>query len=126
VRMCFCMAALAMGLLTPPAYACGACDEDKIAATYDHAVIEQAKREHRAVVFAAIQGDADAGRLEKAAADAARRAHGVDRSSVRSSQSPLALSFSLDGRIAPEKALAEIGRGAARSGAHLALLKVQR
>lgn len=108
------------------AAACGACDEDKIAATYDHAVIERAQREHGAVVFAAITGDGDAAHLEKVAADTARKTRGIDKSSVRSSQSPLALSFAVDARTDPSKALAEVQRIAATAGANLALVKVQR
>src|SRR5580765_7106188 len=37
---------------TPAAsLACGACDEDKVAATYDHAVIDAAMARHQRVVF---------------------------------------------------------------------------
>jgi len=43
--------------------ACGACDEDKIAATYDHAVIDSAVARHRQVVFVAIDGPVDAKRI---------------------------------------------------------------
>jgi hypothetical protein len=45
------------------ALACGACDEDKIAATYDHAVIDAAIARHRQVVFVAIDGPVDVQRI---------------------------------------------------------------
>ena len=116
----------ATAALPPGAAACGACDEDKIAATYDHAVIERAQREHGAVVFAAISGSGSAAHLEKIAVQVARRTHGVDRASVRSSQSPLALSFAVDAKTDPAKALADVQRAAGAAGAQLALVKVQR
>ena len=34
--------ALLLALPLSPALACGACDEDKIAATYDHAAVQRA------------------------------------------------------------------------------------
>src|SRR5215470_13558454 len=46
-----------LGFLLPAtASACGACIEDKIAATYDHALIDRAIASHRQVVFVAIEG----------------------------------------------------------------------
>jgi hypothetical protein len=118
---------LAAGAVLPTgAAACGACDEDKIAATYDHAVIERARREHGAVVFAAITGNGSAARLEKVAAQVARHTRGVDKSSVRSSPSPLALSFAVDANTDPARALADVQRVAGAAGVHLAVVKVQR
>ena len=38
------------------ALACGACVEDKVAATYDHAVISQANARHQQVLFVALDG----------------------------------------------------------------------
>jgi hypothetical protein len=103
--------------------ACGVCAEDRIAATYDHAVVTQATAKGHVVVFAAIGGAGD----RRALADAARRTAaglgGVDRGTVRVSPEPAALSFALDPRIrTPQQALADIERAA--RGTKLGLLKV--
>ena len=121
-------AALAIGLAlaAPAALGCGACIEDKVAATYDYAVLERAQHEHRVVVFAEIRGDKSAEQLERAAASAARVERGVDPSSVRSAHAPLALSFALDERIAPEAAVARISKTAGTPGLELAVVKVMR
>ena len=115
-------------LLAMPSFAgaCGACIEDKVAATYDHAVLERAQRDHRVVVFAEIRGDRQPAELEHGAAAAAKRVRGIDPASVRASESPLALSFSLDARISPETALAAIAGLAATPGMELAVVRVLR
>jgi hypothetical protein len=108
------------------AAACGACIEDKVAATYDHAVIERAHREHRVMVFAEIRGEKTPVELERAAALAARRQRGIDPASVRSAHAPLALSFALDGRIEPQAAVEAIANTANMPGLDLAVVKVMR
>jgi hypothetical protein len=118
------LAALAVGAAST-AFACGACVEDKIAATYDHAVVAEAAARHRVVVFAAVDGPGDPGEGAKALAAAAARVPGVDRSSIRTAASPRALSFVLDPRAAtPEKALAAIEAKSAARGLKLALIRV--
>ena len=119
-------AALALAALTPTAWACGACIEDKVAATFDYAVVERAIKDHRVVVFAEIRGNGEASKLERAAATSARRARGVDASTVRSANAPLALSFVLDPAVAPERALASIAKSAAVPGLELVEVKVMR
>ena len=107
------------------ALACGACIEDKIAATYDHAVVANAAARHRVVVFAAVDGPGDAGAGAQALATAAARVPGVDRASIRTAASPRALSFSLDPKAAtPEKALAAIEAKSAARGLTLSLIRV--
>jgi len=111
--------------LAPAALGCGACIEDKIAATYDHAVVAEAAARHRVVVFAAVDGPGDAAAGAKALASAAARVPGVDRASIRTAASPRALSFALDPRAAtPEKALAAIEAKSAARGLKLALIRV--
>lgn len=78
------------------AMACGACVEDTVAATYDHAVASRATAQKQVLVFTAVDGIGDARVLASKASAAARRVAGVDRSSVRVSSEPLALSFALD------------------------------
>lgn len=51
---------LLMALLPPLAQACGACIEDKVAATYDYAVEAKAFARQQVLVFAQIDGPVDA------------------------------------------------------------------
>ena len=118
---------LALVLLLAPlqALACGACVEDKVAATYDHSVVQRAKARHQTVVFAAIEGKADAATLARAVKQAAARAPGVDIDSIRTAADPAALSFALDPRVGtPDATLATIARAASRNGVTLPLLRV--
>ena len=118
---------LAAALLAPAAVlACGACVEDKVAATYDHAVIEKAHARGSAVVFIEPHASSDAARIATAVAAAARRAPGVDPASVRVSVEPLAVSFALDGRVEPARAAAGIERSARLRGLTLSVIKVAR
>ena len=75
--------------------ACGVCLEDKVAATYDHALVERALQQKRVVVYAEPRKPVDATRL-KAFASAAARQPGVDASTVRTSAAPQSVSFVFD------------------------------
>jgi len=97
------------------AMACGVCVEDKIAATYDHALVQRALEKHRVVVFAEPHTSIDAARL-KAVALAAARAPGVEAATVRTSAAPQSVSFVLD----PKRA----SPGATLASLNLDLLKV--
>ena len=77
------------------AMACGVCVEDKVAATYDHALVQRALEKHRVVVFAEPHTAVDAVRLQ-AIAKAAARTPGVERATVRTSAAPQSVSFVLD------------------------------
>ena len=77
------------------AMACGVCLEDKVAATYDHALVERALAQHRVVVFAEPRKSLDDRALKAVAAKAAR-APGVDATTVKTSASPASVSFVLD------------------------------
>lgn len=118
-------AALLAAIVTPAALACGVCIEDKVAATYDHATVTRALAQHHAVVFAGIDTRDPAARAVTAVRSAARHVRGVEAASVRTATDPLALSFVVDATDqTPERALAEIQRGAA--GVRLTMLKVLR
>jgi hypothetical protein len=109
------------------AWACGACDEDKIAATYDHATVARATARHQMVVFAAVEGSGDAHALSRRVRNAAVGSAGVDRASVHASAEPASLSFALDPRVAsPEQALVAIQKAAGAPGVKLELLRVTR
>jgi len=84
------------------AIACGVCLEDKVAATYDHALVERALRNGRVVVFAEPRAPVDERRLKSFAA-AAARAPGVDAATVKTSAAPATVSFVLDPRRADAK-----------------------
>jgi hypothetical protein len=115
-------AAAASGLLAlAPARACGVCDEDKVAATYDHAVVERAASLGRVVVFCEVRGPLDAPRMRAAA----RRVKGIDAASLRASADPAALSFVLDGtRQSPQGAVSALQALAPR-GTRLAIVRLQ-
>ena len=108
------------------AFACGVCIEDRVAATYDHAVVVKAAADHRIMVFAAVDGQAPAKVLAASARRAAARIEGVDPASVRSSAEPAgALSFALDPSVqTPESAISAIARASTQKGLRLTLLKV--
>ena len=92
------MSALLLALM------CGVCVEDKVAATYDHALVERALAQHRVVVYAEPRASVDAGTLKALAAKAAR-APGVDAATVKTSASPASVSFVLDPKRANPKAV---------------------
>ena len=77
------------------ALACGVCLEDKVAATYDHALVQRALSRGRVVVFAEPRVPLDAARL-RAVAVAASRAPGVEAATVKTSEAPASVSFVLD------------------------------
>jgi hypothetical protein len=120
-------AAALAAIASSTALACGVCVEDKIAATYDHAVVTEAAARHHVVVFAAVEGSGVPAEASRALKDVAARLKGVDRGSVRAADSPRALSFALDPRSAtPEAALAAIQREPKAAGVRLTLIRVLR
>ena len=122
-RLCLFIATLAASRVT---LACGVCIEDRVASTYDHAVVTKAAAEHRVMVFAAVDGQGPAKALAASAQRAAGQVAGVDRASVRSAAEPAAaVSFALDPRAqTPEAALSAIAQNSAQKGLKLTLLRV--
>lgn len=105
--------------------ACGVCLQDKVAATYDHAVVQRAAAQHRVVVFAEPRAPVEAGALAKAVGAAAARVPGVDATSVRTNAAPASLSFAFDpSRGQPRDVLASIRKTAGVKGLELDLLEV--
>jgi hypothetical protein len=90
--------------LCAPAWSCGVCIEDKVAATYDHAVVQRAAAKRQVIVVCGVRGGLDPGRIR----NAARQVRGLDRGSVRISSEPPALSFALDREQRPGEALAAL------------------
>ena len=86
-------ALIALLLASGPASACGYCVEDKIAATYDHAVITRAFAQKHHVAFLHVDGAAASRAvLERAVYSAAT----VDRGTVRVSADLMTVSFAFD------------------------------
>jgi hypothetical protein len=118
------IALLTAALLLPAAQAaaCGYCVEDKIAATYDHAVITTALSRGHQVVFFHVEGAP----LERQALErAVSTVRGVDAGSVRISPDALTVSLAFDPRRLPMAQLqARLDRGLAARKASLLPLRV--
>jgi hypothetical protein len=82
-------------LLAGEAAACGYCVEDKVAATYDHAVVTRALAQGHHVVFFHVDGALVERRALEGAASAVP---GIDKGSVRISPDLLTISVSFDPR----------------------------
>jgi|SRR6185436_5402235 hypothetical protein len=83
----------ALFFLAGEAVACGYCVEDKIASTYDHAIVTRALARGHHVAFFHVDGAPVARRaLEEATAGVP----GIDKGSARISPDLLTLSFSFD------------------------------
>jgi hypothetical protein len=106
--------------LPAAAWSCGACVEDKVAATYDHAVVQRAAAAGDTVVFCDVAGRFDMGQLQRAAA----RANGVVAHSVRVSREPAALSFAIDARRQSPQAVAQAMQQALPLGVRLNIVRV--
>lgn len=113
--------AMFLAIAASRAEACGACDEDKIAATYDHATVQRAAARHQQVVFCEVQGATyDAGRLRRAAA----RTSAVDPASVRTSADAAAFSFVVDPRKRSAQSAAAALQRDAPPGTRIAIVRV--
>lgn len=92
------IAAAALFIASGTALACGVCIEDKVAAVYDHGVVQQAAKDGRLVVFCELSGPFEASALAARTKRAAQALPGVDRDSVRTSNDLPAISFVIDPR----------------------------
>jgi hypothetical protein len=108
-----------------PVHACGHCKEDRIAATYDYAVVSAARRNGQAVVFAELRGAiGPTTRLGDWIRQQAETSTGVVHGTVRVSLEPAAVSFVCD-RQAVAITLRSIGQRLARRGFGLRLIEAQ-
>jgi len=110
----------------PASQACGACDEDKVAATYDHAVVDAAMARHQRVVFVAVDGPVASEKIAARITAAANRIRGVQKGSLRTSASPPAFSFALDDVQRPEAAVARFREAVGDLPARLTLVRIMR
>ena len=118
-------ATVALASLVPlAAAACGACIEDKVAATYDHAVIQRATAKRQQVVFVGVDGPVQAASLDRAVAKA--RVPGMVTGTLRTSASPPAFSFVLERSADPARALAAFRAAVNDARAQFTLLRIVR
>ena len=116
------LAAAFAGVLAPvPANACGVCDEDKVAATYDHAVVRRAASQGRVMVFCEVRGPLDSRRLKTVAG----RVKGLDATSLRTSAAPATLSFALDPTRQSAQAAVSALQALAPPGTQLTIVRMQ-
>jgi chloramphenicol 3-O-phosphotransferase len=107
------------------AHACGVCIDDKVASTYDHAIVTRAVARHELMVFGEITGAVDMKVATSRIARAAPQVSGIDRRSVRTSLAPAAFSFALDPAArTPAAAVAELQKRLQVPGATLVVLRI--
>jgi hypothetical protein len=107
-------------------FACGVCVEDRVAASYDHAVVVRSLDRKHQVVFLAIEGEIAASpRLSRQIRGAVESAAGVDRSSARVSLAAASLSFAYDpSRHKLGPIMSAIEKSLAPKGLSVSLLRV--
>ena len=104
--------------------ACGYCVEDKIAATYDHAVIVGASDRRHQVVFLSLENGPAKGR-ERAVVRAVESALGVDAGTVRVSLENGAISFAFDpSRTSLNSIVGSVRKKLAGKGGGVSVLRV--
>lgn len=116
------IAALAIvwiALAPPTGQACGACDEDEIAATYDHAVVQRAAAKGDVMVYCSVSGPLDDQQVKQAAI----AVQGVRPDSVRVASHPAALSFAIDPAVQSPSAAIEAAQRALPSNVRLTLVR---
>jgi hypothetical protein len=91
--------AIAVCMWPLAAWSCGVCDEDKVAATYDHSTVARAATMRHSVVFVAVDGPVEAAAFTRRVADIAPRIRGVMRGTVRTSKAPVTFSFVIDPKL---------------------------
>ncbi len=109
-----------------PSFGCGHCDEDKVAAVYDHGVINAALDRRRHLAFFAIEGPMPPGAVSRRVIAAALVSEaGVDTPSLRISLESASLSVSYDGkRISSDRIRNALNRKLAPHGLTVSVLKV--
>ena len=113
--------AVASLLAFSPVQACGVCNEDKVAATYDHAVARRASLQGRVMVFCEVRGTFDSRQLKAAAS----RITGIDAVSLRTSTNPATVSFALDSRRQSAQTAVNALQATAPRGTELVIVQVQ-
>jgi hypothetical protein len=120
------MATAMTTIATSGSLACGACVEDRVAATYDHAVVNNAIARRQQIVFVAVDGPTRAEKIEARIIAAASKVRGVNAGTLRTSIAPQAFSFALDGAQEPEAAVAGFRKAIGDSSTRLTLMRIMR
>jgi hypothetical protein len=88
---------LAFLVASQKTWGCGYCVEDKVASTYDHALVARAVGSGHHVAFYHLDGPVQAGEVSKRALlSAAESVPGVDKGSARVSLESLTMSLAFD------------------------------
>jgi hypothetical protein len=112
-------------LSSASSFACGACIEDAVAATYDYRVVTSAAARRHVVVFGQIKGSADMQKVARRISAVAGRMRGVSTATVRTSAAPAAFSFALDPMVqTPEAAVAQLQERLHASGVQLTVVRI--
>lgn len=111
--------------ISPSSWACGACVEDAIAATYDHATIRAAIAKRQQVVFVSIEGG-DPARVVRVLRAAARKVRGVQAGTLRTAVSPPAFSFALAAGEPVDTAVSAFGKLIADQQVRLTVIRIVR
>jgi copper chaperone CopZ len=109
-----------------PAAACGHCVDDKVAAAYDHAVVQRALAHGHGIAFFSLElaQPATSG-TEATIRRAIERIPGVDRGSVRVALEAGGVSLAFDPKRAPEAGVANaLDRAVTPLGARTVLLRL--
>jgi hypothetical protein len=115
----------ALLFLASEAAACGYCVEDKIAATYDHAVVARALERGQHLVFFHVDGPEPRPEATRRALENATSMPGVEKASVRISPDMLTLSLALDPRrVSLAQVMARVDRKLAARKLSLLPLRV--
>jgi len=109
--------------ISPSSWACGACVEDAIAATYDHATIRAAIAKRQQVVFVSIEGG-DPARVVRVLRVAARKVRGVQAGTLRTAVSPPAFSFALAAGEPVDTAVSAFGKLIADQQVRLTVIRI--
>ena len=119
-------ALLALAATARPAGACGHCLEDKMAATYDHAVVTRALARGARIVFTEIRvaSACDPVQVRRAVRRSLERAASVEGSSVRISIEPLAASFVCSSGGAERQIVNTVNRALAPRGVELRVIHI--
>jgi hypothetical protein len=125
IRIAQSVLAASLALVAGGAMACGHCIEDREAAVYDHAVIENALARHHKVVFFAIQGEIRTDEASRRALVAALEGGGGDRRTARVALPSAACSVAYDpARISIAQLAARANKALAGQGLTLGPLRV--
>lgn len=118
-------ASMLLALGSGTAAACGICIEDKVAAVYEYAVVQQAMKDGRIVVFCELAGPFETHALTEHARRAAQALPGVDVASVRIANELPVISFTVDpARQKPDTAVDALRQRMAGDKIVPALLKI--